>query len=174
MKKTVLTVLGVIMITSIVFAGSAPVKAELKEGGFSLMIPSEWTVDETELQNGSLFIATQMKEYMGFYFQKLKGDYKTVKKNLEKSFINEAFEPIDAGSVKPKSVKKASCSKVNGIEVCSAEFKYDLGAGLQKTYFGVFQTKKGAYKVIFSTDEGTYNKLIAKIKKIIKTMKLIK
>ncbi|NPV00209.1 MAG: hypothetical protein HPY53_02395 [Brevinematales bacterium] len=174
MKKTVLTVVGVILIMGLAFAGSATVKADLKEGGFSITIPSEWTVDETELQNGSLFIGTQMKEYMGFYFQKLKGDYKAVKKNMDKSFINEAFEPIDAGSVKPKTVKKASCSKVNGIEVCSAEYKYDIGAGLQKAYFGVFKTKKGVYKIIFSTDEGTYNKLIAKIKKIIKTLKLIK
>jgi hypothetical protein len=156
-----------------------------KKFGFSIDLFPGWEIDEDALKKtGEMWFNIPADEengiYYTFYIVPLKGKYDAIKKDIVKGFRTEIFKSFDEmygkESLTIKVHKKSSCTKVNGIEVCSAEFNYDYQAeGPQRTYFGVFKTKKGAYLIFFSTNPDSYDEFIADFKEyVVGSLKLLK
>ncbi|NPV02548.1 MAG: hypothetical protein HPY53_14330 [Brevinematales bacterium] len=186
MKKAMLMLIGLLLLTGSVFAGMAePISIENKKFGFSIELFPDWVIDQdTFKKTGEMWAQIPPDEVQGiyytFYIVPLKGKYDAIKKDIVKGFRKEIFKSFDEmygkESLTIKVHKKSTCSKVNGIEVCSAEFNYDYQAeGPQRTYFGVFKTKKGAYLIFFSSNPENYDLMIDDFKSmVVGSIKLIK
>ncbi len=118
------------------------------------------------------------EEYLSCSFRPIKGDYDKAKADIPAFSRTENFADFDsmygADNLKIKVMKKGKCSKVNGIEVCVAEFKYDYQASPnQHTYYAIFKTGKGAYQAFFSGDAKIYKKNVECFKKAMASIKLL-
>ncbi|OHD57654.1 MAG: hypothetical protein A2Y33_06350 [Spirochaetes bacterium GWF1_51_8] len=186
MKKVVFMLIGLLILTGSVFAGK-PDKLTIqnKKYGFSIDLFPGWELnEETFHESSEMYFSIPSDEEQGiyytFYIVPLKGKYDAIKKDIVKGFRKEIFKSFDEmygkESLTIKVHKKSSCTKVNKIEVCSAEFNYDYQAeGPQRTYFGIFKTKKGAYLIFFSSNPENYDLMIEDFKEnVLGTIKLLK
>lgn len=186
MKKILFVFMGLLM-----FICAASVRAQESMGlknkkyGFSIDLFPGWEIDEETLkESGEMNFNIPPDEenfvYYTFYIVPLKGKYDAIKKDIVKGFRKEIFQGYDKmygkESLEIEVHKKSSCMKVNGIEVCSAEFNYDYQAeGPQRTYFGIFKTKKGAYLIFFSSNPDSYDSFIDDFKEyVVGSLKLLK
>ena len=186
MKKIHVMFFLLFVFTGAVFAGWYGLDfktIENKKAGYSIEVPLFWEINQDELdKTGDFYPVIDQGEgiYIGCYIVKLTGKYDAVKKDIVKGFRKEVFADFDKmygkDSLTIKTHKKSSCKKINGIEVCSAVFNYDYKAdGPQRTFFGIFKTKKGAYKVFFSSSPENFEEFYPPFEELVLgKLKLIK
>ncbi len=183
MKKCIFLCLVVLVAVAIGHASGEMASVESKSQGFKIQVPSSWKVNaESSSENNQLALDVPAAgdEYIICYFAPLKGNYAAAKKNLPASFRSENFASFDemygAEKLKIKVIRKASCTKVNSIEVCSGEFKYDYQQNPnQHTYYAIFRTDKGAQQAFFSTGPSIYMRSVDVFKKkVIASLTLIR
>lgn len=181
MKKFIM-VFAVLVIYGTLFAAAKFITADVTDYGFTVQIPSDWSfkmLKEDNFNQATIEVPAGEEEYITCYFAPLKGDYTKAKSDLPASFRSENFKSFDEmygpENLKIKVTQKAKCSKINGIEVCAAEFKYDYQQyPNQLTYFAIFKTDKGAYQAFYSAEAKVYKKTFPKFKKVMASLKLIK
>lgn len=142
-------------------ADDGAVTVTRKDLGIKIQMPSGWeTVKDSTIPAKELWLNVPVEnENIICYFKRLKAPYARAKANLLASFRAENFASFEKmyGALEIEVHRKSSCEKINGIEVCSAEYKYNYQQAMdQHTYYAVFSGPRGAVMAFFSAGPDNY------------------